>query len=311
MGPASDVSGQRAYKKTGSVGVVTQAPLTHDYTYMITFADGSVVRAAKSDLSVRRSDAPEDGMPAREISAFEPLVIYKVRMGSNAFGLANENSDTDERGIFLPPAEWHWSLQPLPEQIEFKRLADGRIVDHNETNTDHEADVCWWELEKFLRLALKANPNVLEALFVDDAHVLHCSELAAELRQMRGCFLSKYLYQTYSGYVLSQFKKMKRAVEMGEQHRPKHASHLIRLLYSGIEAVKGNGILVDVGPYREELLRIKHEALPFAEVYDQAVELTRVFEEEYSRTTLPDLPDIAAVDQFLIKARRSRVAASL
>ena len=55
-------------------------------------------------------------------------------------------------------------------------------------------------------------------------------KLGGLLRELRGAFLSKYLYQTYSGYVLSQFKKMKRAVEAGETFRPKHAMHLIRLL---------------------------------------------------------------------------------
>ena len=83
--------------------------------------------------------------------------------------------------------------------------------------------------------------------------------------------------------------------------------HLIRLLYSGIEALKGRGILVDVGPYRAELLRIKHENVPFAEVYARALELNVEFQKQFEATTLPDRPDVAAIDRFLIEARRSRV----
>ena len=207
--------------------------------------------------------------------------------------------------MYLPPAEWHWSLQPLPEQIEFKRTADGRVLDHN---SDADADdFCWWEIEKFLRLALKANPNVLEALYAGEEHILFIDAMGKELRALRPAFLSKYLYQTYSGYVLSQFKKLKRGVESGGTYRAKHAMHLIRLLYSGIEAVRGNGILVDVGPYRAELLRIKHGALPFSEIYSMALELNARFEQEYGRTALPERPDVKAVDDFLIAARRSRV----
>jgi predicted nucleotidyltransferase len=305
MGAHTGPDGNHLYKKSGSVGVVDEAPLTNEYPYFVQFADGHIVRAARDKLAVRRSISPEDELPEREHEVYEKHVIYRVRLGSRAFGLSDENSDTDERGVFLPPAEWHWSLQPLPEQIEFKRMADGRILDHN--SKEGGDDFCWWELEKFLRLALKANPNVLEALFVGDEHVLHCDAWGKRLRELRPVFLSKYLYQTYSGYVLSQFKKMKRSVESGETHRPKHAMHLIRLLYSGIEALKGNGILVDVGPYRAELLRIKHENVPFAEIYAKALELNLEFQKQFETTTLSDRPDVAAVDRFLIEARRSRI----
>src|SRR5687767_8651044 len=206
-------------KRAGSVGEVTSSPLTNEYSYAVTFADGAVVRAKKDELAIRRSDAPEADLGERESSEYQPYLIYRVRVGSRAFGLATESSDHDERGVYLPPAEWHWSLQPLPEQIEYKRDQD---------------DVCWWEIEKFLRLALKANPNVLEVLWVPDDCVLFIDELGKKMRDLRDAFLSKYLYQTYSGYVLSQFGKIKQTIEKGREHRPKHASHLLRLLYSGI-----------------------------------------------------------------------------
>lgn len=219
--------------------------------------------------------------------------------------LPTRGSDVDERGVYLPPAEWHWSLQPLPEQVEFKRLADGTTVDFRQPVEG--TDVCWWELAKFLRLALKANPNVLEVLWVDEAHVLQCDDLGAGLRQLRDAFLSKYLFQTYSGYVLSQFKRMRKAVEGGRPFRTKHAMHLIRLLYSGIAAVSGRGILVDASEHRDELLAIKRGEVPFEKIMDHALALDRRFQDAFAHTALPDRPDVARVDRFLIAARRSRV----
>ena len=219
--------------------------------------------------------------------------------------MADENSDEDERGVYLPPAEWHWSLQAPPEQIEFKRTAEGTILDHDSPEGD--ADVCWWELGKFLRLAIKANPNILETLYVPEEHVLFADAIGRRLRELRGKFLSKLIYQTYSGYVLSQFRKSRRDMERDGAYKPKHAMHLIRLLYSGIEALRGSGILVDVGRYREELLAIRHRPPPFEEVYRRAMELDRIFQEEFQRTALPDRPDMDAVDRFLVEARRSRV----
>jgi predicted nucleotidyltransferase len=304
--PGSPAPAERSFKKSGSVGVVTQMPLTNDYPYLLEFADGEKVVAYRNDLVVRRADMPEESLPQRELNAFEPHLIYRVRMGSQAFGLAREGSDSDERGVYLPPADWHWSMQPLPEQIEFKRLPDGRIVDHNSAEAA-DLDVCWWELEKFLKLALKANPNILESLYAADEHVLFINDTGRKLRELRAVFLSKYIYQTYSGYVLSQFKKMKRDVARGEPHRPKHAMHLIRLLYSGIEALRGNGILVDVGPYRAELLRIRDQNLSFDDIYARALELDAEFQKAFAATSLPERPDVARVDQFLIACRRSRV----
>lgn len=303
-GSAKAPDGTPIYKKAGSVGEVIEAPMTNEYPYLVGFADGLSVAAKRLDLVIRRSDAPEDELPAREMSAYTPYVIYKVRVGSKCFGLDDETSDDDERGVYLPPAEWHWSLQPLPEQIEFKLTEDGQVLDHNEKVRG--TDICWWELEKFLRLALKANPNALEALYVPEQHVLRCDEFGRKLRSLAPVFLSKYLYQTYSGYVLSQFRKMKRELERGNEHRPKHAMHLIRLLYSGIEAVKGNGILVDVGPYRDELLKIKHERVPFQEIYAKALALDLQFQATFAACSLPEKPDVEAVDRFLIEARRSR-----
>ncbi len=304
IGPVKNAEGEHVYKKHGSVGEVLKAPFTNDYTYLVQFADGLKVRAKKVHLAVRRALRPAPASTAREIEAFEEYVIYKVCVGSRAFGLANDASDVDERGVYLPPAEWHWSLQPVPQQLEFKRCRDGEVVPPEET--DAVRDVCWWELEKFLTLALKANPNVLEVLFVGDEHVLYADKLGRELREIRGAFLSKHLYQTYSGYVLSQFRLMRKQHERGKPFRSKHAMHLIRLLHSGIEALKGRGILVDVGCYREELLTLRDGGVSFDEVYARALELDAEFQQAFAETALPERPDVARVDEFLIKARRSR-----
>jgi len=305
MGAHLHTDGSHLKKKRGSVGVIETPPLTNDYAYVVGFSDGHTARVKKVDLIIRREDSPEEDFPQREVGEYEKHLIYKIRAGSHAFGLANEQSDLDERGVFLPPAEWQWSLQPLPEQIEFKRTAAGEIIHHN--STDEADDVCWFEIAKFVRLALKANPNILEALYVPEHCVLSCDAIGRKLRDLRGAFLSRYIYQTYSGYVLSQFKKMKGRMERGFEYKAKHAMHLIRLLYSGIEAMRGHGILVDVGEYRAELLRIKQENRPFDDVMKQALTLVAEFEKEYERTSLPERPDCEAADRFLIEARRSRV----
>ena len=159
-----------------------------------------------------------------------------------------------------------------------------------------ERDEVYWELEKFLRLALKANPNVLETLWTP--LVLLADETAQELRAMRQAFLSKHVYKTYSGYVLSQFRRMANAYKDKGTYKPKHAMHLIRLLHSGIAALETGEIRIDVAEHRDELLHIRNDGLPFEEVKRRALELDEQFQQAFERTALPEQPDYAAGGRF-------------
>lgn len=273
-----------------SVAVVQESPPDNQYAYTLRFADGQTVQAYFRELAIRRKEV-EDQLALTDTD-LRPWIIYRCQVGSHAFGLAGEGSDDDVRGFYLPPARLHWSLFKLPEQLEY---------------ADEQTDEVYWELEKFLKLALKANPNVLETLWTP--LVLHADEVAQRLRQMRDLFLTRYLYKTYSGYVLSQFRRMANAHEKTGKYRAKHAMHLIRLLYSGIEALQTGQIRIDVGAHREELLAIKAGALSFEQARDRALELDREFQEAYRRTTLPEQPDYRRADEFLIWARRRMVDA--
>src|SRR3954447_16854458 len=102
---------------------------------------------------------------------YEQYIILRSVVGSRAYGLAGEGSDTDRRGVYLPPASLHWSLDGVPDRL-----------------TDPETRDCYWELKPFLLLALKATPIVLECLHTP--LVEHATPLALELLALRGCFLS-------------------------------------------------------------------------------------------------------------------------
>ena len=282
------VPGTDAVKPAGTVAEVVESPAANDRPYLVRFLDGASFRLKFGELLVRRGDHTVEATATAgpDVSAF---VVLRVMVGSRAFGLATESSDEDRRGVFLPPAEWHWSLTKPPEQVEF--FSEGV----------EEVD---WEIEKFVRLALQANPNILETLW--SPAVLHTDETGDALRAMRAAFLSRHLYRTYSGYVLSQFRLMKRGFETDRRYKPKHAMHLIRLLHSGIHALRDGDIRVDVGEHRDELLAIRRGEVPFAAVEARALELDRVFREAFATTTLPEKPDTARANRFLIAARRRR-----
>lgn len=283
------VPGTDTMKHAGTVGVVTEAPDTNDRPYLVRFLDGAAFRLKFGELLVRRNDHSVEATATAgpDVSAY---VVFRVMLGSRAFGLATESSDEDRRGVFLPPAEWHWSLTKPPEQVEF--FGDGV----------EEID---WEIEKFVRLALQANPNILETLW--SPVVLDCDETGHELLAIRTAFLSRHIYRTYSGYVLSQFRLMKRGFATDRRYKPKHAMHLIRLLHSGIHALREGDIRVDVGEHRDELLAIRRGEIAFDAVEARMLELDRVFQDAFAVTKLPEKPDTARANRFLIAARRRRV----
>ena len=64
--------------------------------------------------------------------------------------------------------------------------------------------------------------------------VEHATPLAQELLAARQRFLSKLIYQTYNGYVMSQFKKLEQDLRARGEIKWKRAMHLMRPLLSGI-----------------------------------------------------------------------------
>jgi hypothetical protein len=174
----------------GAVAVVLQMPSDIRGEYRVRFPDGAETSLKRSEFQVRKELAKTIGtvLGISQADLYE-FVIYRCIVGSRAYGLDEDSSDVDRRGIYLPPADLEWSLLGVPEQLERQ-----------------ETQECYWELEKFLRLALRANPNVLECLYTP--LIEEVSPLAEELLAMRACFLTKQVYQTYNGYVMSQFKKL-------------------------------------------------------------------------------------------------------
>lgn len=278
----------------GAVGVITQAPGDYWHAYRVRFPDGFETLLKRAELSVLwefQNQAVRPGQNARsalaEYNLFD-FVIYRCVIGSRAYGLDEEESDIDRRGVYLPPADMQWSLYGVPEQLE-----------------DQVTQETYWEMQKFLILALKANPNVLECLYTPI--VEHATPLAREMLDMRDSFLSRMVYQTYNGYVMSQFKKLQADLRNKGHVKWKHVMHLIRLLLAGIGVLQEGCVQVEVRQHREQLLAIKRGQMRWDEVQKWRLSLHREFDAAASATRLPDRPDYAKANALLLKARRSMV----
>jgi len=274
----------------GSVGVIVDIDLDALHNYRVRFPDAGELTLARETFAPRKQmrQAELDQMQGIDHATLYPHVMYRCIIGSRAFGLDTDDSDTDRRGFYLAPATVQWSLAGAPEQLERP-----------------ETQETYWELQKFLMMALKANPNVLECLYTPLIETV--TPLAQELLDMRDIFLSRFIYQTYNGYVLSQFKKLEQDLRTKGEPRWKHAMHLIRLLLSGITALREGIIEVRVERERDRLLAIKRAEMPWSEVNAWRLNLHREFDAAFLATNLPERPDYVRADAFLIRARHSAV----
>src|SRR6266496_1497191 len=282
----------------GAVGVVTRTPAVAGEVFLVRFPDGFEKSLERSQIEVLKhfkdrlgDSAQSNGVQAQPAFDLESFIIYRCVVGSRAYGLDNDESDTDRRGIYLAPAELQWSLFGAPEQFE-----------------DNATQSCYWELQKFLSMALKANPNILECLY--SPLVEKVTPLGEELVAARKGFLSQMIFQTFNGYAMSQFKKIEQDIRNHGDVRWKHAMHLLRLLLTGAATLRQARVPVRVEAHRDRLLAVKCGELPWAEVDAWRKELHRDFERALAETKLPERPDYEAANRFLIKARREMATSS-
>jgi predicted nucleotidyltransferase len=276
----------RVLHPRGSVAVVVRSPRDLDHSYRLRFPDGLEESLPQDDVCVlAQYQEGLIGSRAQPGVDLFPHTFYRCIMGSRAYGLETETSDTDYRGVYLPPADVHWSLYGVPDQLE------------REETQEH-----YWEVQRFLVLALKSNPNVLETLY--SPLVVQQTELGAELLAMRESFLSKLVYQTYNGYVMSQFKKMQADLRQHGTPKPKHVMHLIRLLLAGICILRHGHVPVKVEQHRDELLQIKRGQMSWADSERWRAQLHQQFDAAFRETSLPDRPDYERANAFLVRARR-------
>jgi len=285
-------SGQSVTCPTGAVGTIVQSPADAEHSYRVRLPGGEVVSLRRREIAVlkqyQRAGLAACDDPMAEHDLWRHVILRSV-VGSRAYGLDHAESDFDRRGVYLPPADMHWSLYGVPEQLE---------------NLD--TDECYWELQKFLTLALKANPNILEVLY--SPLVEHVTPLGQELLDMRDAFLSKLAYQTYNGYVMSQFKKLAQDIRNRGEIKWKHAMHLIRLLLSGITVLRDGFVPLKVNEHRDRLLAIRDGGQSWEDVDAWRLELHKEFDAAFETTRLPDRPDYEAANAFLVRARRHMAA---
>ena len=237
-------------------------------------------------------------------------VILKGTVGSKAYGLDHANSDEDKLGIYVAPIDEVLGLRG--PQVVAKSIQK------------HDPDESYHELGKYVSLALKANPTILELLFLEKYEIEQ--PVATALIAQRDYFLSAKVLKTYGEYARAQAERIRRKmIEAKMLVMPpinwadekvvagvgvsdtsgiqKHARHLWRLLLQAEELLKTGHLTVNVAPKREEIFWVGKQAIAdfdgfYDRFRDKYYDLTQI------KTVLPARPNEAAVNAFLVKARK-------
>jgi len=129
--------------------------------------------------------------------------ILEMVTGSHLYGTNTESSDIDQMGVFIPPIDYYFGLKKLDE-------VDLSIVSKDESgkNTSDAEDIKFYSLNKFVKLAMENNPNILSQLFVNENNILYKNDIGQQLLDIKHLFPWKGLSQKYIGYAISQMHKM-------------------------------------------------------------------------------------------------------
>lgn len=123
----------------------------------------------------------------------ESRCIYLTRHGSHAYGTNIASSDEDFKGVAIPTEEYFFGCNKVFEQ----------------SITSEPYDCVIYDVRKFFSLASECNPSIIEVLWTDPSDHILVTPIGQMLLDNKQIFLSRKAKHTFSGYALSQLKRIK------------------------------------------------------------------------------------------------------
>jgi len=248
----------------------------------------------------------------------ERATILRGLVGSTVHGL-NVNDgieDRDEMGVCIEPLEAAMSLWAPFEQFIYRSAAE-REGRSGARSMAGDLDLTIYSLRKWMRLALKGNPTILLLMFTPNDQLVHCDQLGSELRALAPLIISRRVQGPYLGYLQAQ--KQRLTGERGQKniHRPeleemygfdtKYAMHMLRLGFQGVELLTTGRLSLPMRePERSFLLDVRRGKISQQKCLTRAGELEQELSDLASTSLLPEEPDEARVEKWVLDAYRKR-----
>ena len=255
-------------------------------------------------------------------------MILRVQVGSGVHGITVEggNDDRDEMGICLEPIEHVVGLARVPNGIDgagagvlFEQYERHTAWDRpggvRERSGTGDLDVVVYAARKWARLALAGNPTVLLPLFAPDAETMLRTKAACELVDNAHRFVSKLAADRFLGYLNAQRRAMT-GESSAHTNRPelvalhgydtKFAAHALRLGIQGVEMLtSGRMNLPMLDEHRTHLRAVRRGEVALDNVLAELAEYERQLTDLKTSANVPDQPDRAWVDTWLIRSHQA------
>ena len=228
--------------------------------------------------------------------------IFRTVVGSRLYNLHSETSDTDIKGFALPSAEDLLGMSDTARQ-----------------HWEQPNDTVIYSVTKFFSLLAKGNPTVIELLFVPDEAVLVSTVEALDILEFaRKTFVTKAILPAYFGYVSDQFKRVEsrkaqnNRTTMIEEHGYdlKCSSHVYRLAVQAVELMT-TGVCHPrmSGTDRQVALDMKRGKYTYEQTMDILTIAFSGMKAAESKCKLPESPDMAAVNDYVVALHRRVILA--
>lgn len=219
-------------------------------------------------------------------------IVLLVIAGSHAYGLNTEESDLDIRGISMGTRD---SILGMESFDIFE---------------DKNTDTVIYSMKRFMELAMKGAPNVLEILFSNPKNILCCDEkIGKMLLDNRDMFLSKRVYYSFKGYAKNALKDAEKRLETNPEKADKYAMHYIRLCLEVITLLNGNDLTDVLKNNRDMLMWIRNGSMRHGdrfteEFYEIIKDFENLLEKAYQNSLLPDTVDVKKVSGLLVNMNK-------
>ncbi len=213
-------------------------------------------------------------------------IILKVVVGSKAHGLSQGESDIDYRGVFVARTRDLLKLNPQKKDIKW---------------LEGETDSTYYEIWKFLFLAAKCLPTILEVFF---APVIFENKYGRKLRSLAEHVWSREAVRdSFIGYGKNQQKKF---LENKDGRANKYAAAHLRVLYNGYQLLSSSKNFdtdLSGSPVFEKVKRFRQGNYTPGEVVQECWEWEQRLLKAY-RQSPPKETDLKVIDDLLLKIRK-------
>lgn len=217
--------------------------------------------------------------------------ILRVLVGSRAHNLHTEESDYDWRAVYVNPTTEILKLGGTTQQTSW--------IEGKEDDTA-------WELGKFLLMATKCNPTILE--------VFQAEALSSVMSDKSGLFGEKLqtlfphvwnstdVYNAFRGYGKNQQKKF---LEEKDTRPHKYAVAYLRTLYNAVQLLSTGTFSLDTSntPIYETLKKWKNKEYTVGEVMQTTHEWEQILKKTYESCERKET-NLEPINEFLLAVRK-------